>query len=109
MNAAQIVQMVVALLGAGGIIGGIVALMKLRPESGAIVVTAAQGALVVQSSVLNELHKENERLRSRVSALETLQPENQRLRDQLADMEQQLAEMKRQLAALRDEVHEDKA
>lgn len=81
MNAAQLIPVLVAALGGGGLVGAVVALFKLRPESGAIVVTAAQGALVVQSSVLNELHKENERLRNRVSTLE------------------------RELAALRVEVH----
>jgi cell division protein FtsB len=85
MSAVELVPIVVAILGAGGIAGSVVALLKLRPESGAIVVSAAQGALVVQTSVLNELHKENERLRDRVSTLE------------------------RELAALRTEVREDRA
>lgn len=83
VNAATLVPIVVSILGSGGLMGGIYTLLKLRPESGQIVVSAAQGALIVQTSVLNELHKENERLRVRVTTLE------------------------RELAALRTEVHED--
>lgn len=83
MNA-QMVQLVVAILGSSGVLDGIYALLKLRPESGQIVVTAAQGALVIQSGVLEQLQRENERLRQRVTALEL------------------------ELAKLRNEVHEDK-
>jgi len=53
---------VVALLG-GGFFTGVVALLKVRPERDAVVVTAAQGALVVQSEVMDDLKEEIIRLR----------------------------------------------
>jgi hypothetical protein len=64
------IPVVVAILGSGGLLGGIYALMKLRPEAGQIVVTAAQGALIVQTGVIESLQNENARLRERVTSLE---------------------------------------
>lgn len=49
------VAVVIAVLGSGGLIGGIVALMRVRPESGRMIVEAAEGAVVVQSGVITEL------------------------------------------------------
>lgn len=67
----DIIPIVVAVLGSGGLLGGIYALLKLRPEAGQIVVTAAQGALIVQSGVIDSLRAENDRLRQRVDQLES--------------------------------------
>jgi predicted RNase H-like nuclease (RuvC/YqgF family) len=53
----------------GGLVTAIVALYKVRPESGQIVVTAAQGALLVQSGVIENLQKEIQRLTEEVNAL----------------------------------------
>lgn len=66
----DVVPVIVAILGSGGLLGGIYALLKLRPEAGQIVVTAAQGALIVQTGVIESLREENERLQRRVSTLE---------------------------------------
>lgn len=49
-----------ALLG-GGAIGALATLMKVKPEKDAVVVTAAQGALVVQTGVLKALETQLER------------------------------------------------
>ena len=70
MSASEFLPLIVTILSAGGLAGAVVALLKLRPESGAIVVTAAQGALIVQSGVIDALQEENKRLRDRVGALE---------------------------------------
>jgi threonine dehydratase len=70
MDVSTLAPLVVAVLGVGGFVGGIVALIKLRPETGQIVVNAAQDALIVQSGVLQALHDENTRLNARVIALE---------------------------------------
>ena len=82
-----ITPLLVALLGAGGIIGGLVALMKLRPEAGQIVVTAAQGALIVQGGVIKSLEEENKRLRDRVEALEA---ETTGLHAEIADLRRRM-------------------
>lgn len=58
MEAGSIVTLVGLVLGGGGIAAGVVALIKVRPEAGQVVVTAAQGALVVQSGVIDELKEE---------------------------------------------------
>jgi hypothetical protein len=90
----SLVQIIVSVLGGGGVVGGIFALIKFKPESGAIVVTAAQGALVVQSSVIDSLQKENARQRTRI---DDLQVENNELRVRVGTLE-------RELHSLRDEI-----
>jgi chromosome segregation ATPase len=54
---------VIAIVGTGGIIGGLVALLKVRPETGKLIVEAAEGAVVVQAGVMRELRAEIEALR----------------------------------------------
>jgi cell division protein FtsB len=71
MSFESFVPIIVAILSGGGLAGGVYALLKLRPEAGQIVVTAAQGALVVQAGVIEALVEENNRLRARVTALES--------------------------------------
>ncbi len=68
---------IVSTLFGGGIVAAIVALYKVKPEAGQIVVTAAQGALLVQTGVIDNLKKEIERLNGEVS---DLKKENQELR-----------------------------
>ena len=53
----------------GGLVTAIVALYKVKPEAGQIVVTAAQGALLVQSGVIENLQKEISRLSIEVNDL----------------------------------------
>jgi predicted RNase H-like nuclease (RuvC/YqgF family) len=65
----------------GSIVAGIVALYKVKPEAGQIVVTAAQGALIVQTGVIDNLKKEVQRLNDEI---ENLKKENEDLRDKLS-------------------------
>lgn len=60
------VGIVVALFGGGGL----AALLRLRGETSRIVVDAAQGAVVVQSSVIADLRTQIESLTSRIAAVE---------------------------------------
>lgn len=60
----------------GGLVTAIIALYKVKPEAGQIVVTAAQGALLVQTGVIENLKKEVERLNTEV--IELKQSLNQR-------------------------------
>lgn len=48
----------------GGLTGAIVAWYKVKPEAGSIIITAAQGALVVQTGVIENLKKEIDRLKA---------------------------------------------
>lgn len=98
MNTGQIVTLVVSVIFSGGLVGGVVALLKLRPESGQIVVTAAQGAVVVQSGVIDDLRQELQNLRAERDALRA---ENVQLRTRVAALEQKFE-------ALRAEVHEER-
>lgn len=58
MTPETIIAVIIAVLGSGGLIGGIVALAKVRPESGRMIVEAAEGAVVVQSGVITELRND---------------------------------------------------
>nr|WP_231948619.1 hypothetical protein [Jiangella alkaliphila] len=71
MDASDVIAFVGVLFGIGGVGGFFIALVKLRPEAGQMVVTSAQGALIVQDTVLKTVLAENERLRKRVTELET--------------------------------------
>lgn len=53
----------------GGLVTAIIALYKVKPEAGQIVVTAAQGALLVQSGVIENLQREITRLSGEVESL----------------------------------------
>ena len=64
-----LVGVIGAVLG-GGVIGGIVALFKLKPDIAQINVSTAQGAVIVQSGVIQSLNEENARLHERQQALE---------------------------------------
>lgn len=65
-----ILLVITAIVGSGGILGAVVAFFKLRPEKDSIVVTTAQGALLMQTGISAELRKDNERLKERVHELE---------------------------------------
>lgn len=56
-------QIALAILGVVGGGGGIVALFKMRPEVSRVVISSAEGAVVVQSGVITDLRNEITRLR----------------------------------------------
>ncbi len=65
----------------GGIVTAYQAFYKVKPEAGQIVVTAAEGALIVQTGVIGNLNKEIERLHTEIAELKK---ENEQLRASLA-------------------------
>lgn len=69
MSGNDIVVLVVSVIGGGGLIAGIVALLKLRPEAGQILVTTAQGVVIVQTTVIDNLQKELTRMGNELDEL----------------------------------------
>ncbi len=105
---AAIVGLIVAVFGGGGL----TAYLRLRAEGPRIVVQAAQGAVIVQSSVIDDLQEQMDRGKAEVAGLraqlqetasyqrrirelerreEELTAENARLQRQVADLRQRLA------------------
>lgn len=62
LAALDITPILVAVLG-GGFVTGLVALLRFRVDKDAVVVSAAQGAVVVQSGVIDALQEELARAR----------------------------------------------
>lgn len=62
LAALEITPILVAVLG-GGFVTGLVALLRFRVDKDAVVVSAAQGAVVVQSGVIDALQEELARAR----------------------------------------------
>lgn len=60
----------IALLGGGGVVGAIVAFIKVKPEAGQLVIKAAEGAVVVQSGVIEDLREQLEAQSLRIDLLE---------------------------------------
>lgn len=103
---------VILVLGSGG---GIVSYFKLRSQTSKILVDAAQGAVVVQSSVIKDLRaelaeqreksdQENAELRSEVAELRTHLAELNSLRTRVRDLETQNETLKAENVVLQSQV-----
>lgn len=106
MDREIIITLIVAITG-GTFITGLVAWFRFRADksSGSIIVSAAQGAVVVQTGVIKSLEEQLERraeeyneLRAR---LDTLESERHQLQDQYDDLEARLAATQAELATTR--------
>jgi hypothetical protein len=84
MTKSEIIPILVHAILSGGFLGGIYLLLKLRPEAGQITVTAAQGAIIVQTGVIDTLREELIRLREETEAL---REENIELRKRIKELE----------------------
>lgn len=102
MIAPDTLNVLAIVIGGGGIIGGIVAAFKLKPETQRIIVSAAEGAVIVQTKVITSLENQVERLQQEH---EVCQDEVNELRD-LLDLinERKVERRRRQLATLPEEV-----
>jgi hypothetical protein len=95
-EASSSTNFLIALIGSGGVVGGIVALLKLRGDANSAAVEQAQGAMEVMQ-ILNqtmeiELSHKNE-------ALERAREENARLEEELV----QCRAMVRHLSVTKDD------
>lgn len=68
----------ISVVGGGGLAGALVALIKVRPESGQILVKTAQDVVLIQQGAMTDMQQrlsaveaERDRLRHRVTELET--------------------------------------
>lgn len=90
----QIIQIILGFLLSGGFLAGIYAILKIRPEAGQITVTAAQGAVIVQSGVIDSLKEELIRLSGEITELrqelEIERAENKGLRTRIKNLESNL-------------------
>jgi hypothetical protein len=69
MTTHDIVILIAAIVGSGGVVAAIVALVKLRPEAGQILVTTAQSVVIVQTSVIENLEKQLNRVSNELEEL----------------------------------------
>jgi hypothetical protein len=84
MISREIIIAVIMVLGGGGLITAFVALLKLRPEAGQIMVTTAQGVVIVQTGVIESLQKELKRVSDE---LDEVRRDNVGLRARIRELE----------------------
>jgi len=86
----SLLDLLVILFSAGGVAGGLVALVKARPEAARTMVGAAEGAVLVQNGVIQSLRDEVTRI-----ALD-----NERCRKREWEMEAQVMALERRVLDL---------
>lgn len=113
MDTAAVITLVGTLVGVGGISGAIVAIVKLRPEAGQIVVRSAEGAVIIQASVIDTLQDEVQRLTERLSQVEEtarvahveaeeMKAENAYLKRRVGLLEAENIELREQVSIVKD-------
>lgn len=102
MTNTLILQIAIGVFGSGGIIAGIAALLKLRPERDAAVITQAQGAVAAQETLLRDVERNRDYWRAEAHRLDK---ENVRLREEIERFEGRVAELSAQLDSVRTELH----
>lgn len=107
MNPESVVPFLIAFLGGGGLAGALGVLIKARPEAGGLIVTAAQGAVIVQSGVIETLERRltecERRAEEAEKRAEGAEAETAVLRTEIADLRRQLAARDYDLRRERDE------
>lgn len=94
MSAQVIVEIALAVIMPGGLIGAIVALIKLRPDENTAVITQAQGAAVAQDTLVKGVERERDYWRDEAIRL---RQENEHLRRELERLEREVGELTSQL------------
>lgn len=88
MNPLTIVSALAAL---GGIVGAILAVFKLSPERQSIFISTAQGAVIVQAGVIDDLREELVHLRKRIDDCELVEQQVDRLRGEIRSLQETIA------------------
>lgn len=102
MDQSLLSTLVVVILG-GGFVGGIVALLKLKPEGDQILVSSAKDVVLIQKGALDDLRLEREEDRKRMEDLEDRMTEQLEVADRarraaevaLVDAERERTQMAR--------------
>lgn len=98
ITSTMITGVVMALLGVfSG--GTIVALFRVGPDRNKIVIEAAQGAVIVQTSVIDELQKERAEMRAELARVKT---DLEQIRAREAELAAENAALRRRVAAIED-------
>lgn len=90
------IEIILAILGSGGLVGGFVALFMMRANRDKIIVDAAQGAVVVANGVVGTMREEMLRLRENHETCE---------KNRLADRElytRDYGQLRKELAEVRE-------
>jgi hypothetical protein len=84
LSGRDLVVLAVGIVGSGGLTGALIAVLKFRPEAGQVLVTTAQGVLIVQTGVIDSLRDELKRVSDK---LEQMEKENAGLRARIRELE----------------------
>ena len=95
-----VVALIVAVLGGGGI----VALIKAKPERSLISVNAAQGAVIVQSGVIDSLRADLEAARGEIRELRSHMIEMAALREQVRGLEAENGNLRARITHLEQQL-----
>lgn len=86
----QLITLFTLLVGSGGLVGAVYALLRLRPEAGQITVDAAHKVVQFQAEVIQRIEDENRALRDEVAELRPL-------RQEVADLRREVAQLRRRV------------
>jgi hypothetical protein len=78
---------IISVLGGTGLVGGIVALIKVRPEAGQILVNAAKDVVVIQQGAMTDMQR---RLAEAEAARDALRQRVTELEEKVARLQQQV-------------------
>jgi FtsZ-binding cell division protein ZapB len=69
LSSDTIITIAAAVLGPAGLVGGIYALLKLRPEAGQFTVNASEGVVMMQAGLLDRMRAELARAQTEIDEL----------------------------------------
>jgi threonine dehydratase len=87
----NIVQLILVVLGSGGLISGIIAIYKLRPDVNSAAVIQAQGTMQMMKSLVDEMRTELDSCKKDLSVKDAQLKENEALIKSLREIIQGVA------------------
>lgn len=98
INNHDLITLVSAFLGSSGFFGGIYLLLKLKPESGAIVVKSAEDVVVIQSGLITDLRKSLDDARLKLAEIASLKEEIITLKAELERFKAEVIHLRAEIA-----------